>query len=58
MMSTTPDFETIRVECDGRRATLTLNRPDRLNALSNQLMAEVADAAAWFDQCLAALLLT
>ena len=49
MVSTIPDFETIRVECDGRRATLTLNRPDRLNALSNQLMAEVADAAAWFD---------
>ena len=44
-----PDFRTIAVTCDGRRATLTLNRPDRLNALSNELMAEVADAAAWFD---------
>jgi len=44
-----PEFETIRVTCDGRRATLTLDRPERLNALSNQLMAEVADAAAWFD---------
>ena len=49
MASDVPDFETIRVECDGRRAILTLDRPDRLNALSNQLMAEVADAAAWFD---------
>ena len=48
-MSTPPDFQTIKVTCDGRRGTLTLNRPDRLNALSNQLMAEVAEAASWFD---------
>ena len=48
-MSTPPEFQTIRVTCDGRRGTLTLNRPDRLNALSNELMAEVADAAVWFD---------
>ena len=48
-MADIPEYETITVACDGRRATLTLNRPDRLNALSNQLMAEVADAAAWFD---------
>ncbi|MEC8998942.1 MAG: enoyl-CoA hydratase/isomerase family protein [Actinomycetota bacterium] len=48
-MAEVPQFKTITVACDGRRAALTLNRPDRLNALSNQLMAEVADAAAWFD---------
>ena len=48
-MSTPPEVQTIRVTCDGRRGTLTLNRPDRLNALSNELMAAVADAAAWFD---------
>ena len=48
-MSTPPDFQTITVTCDGRRGTLTLNRPDRLNALSNELMAEVAEAASWFD---------
>ncbi len=34
-----PEFQTISVTCDGRRATLTLNRPNRLNALSNELMA-------------------
>jgi len=44
-----PDFKTISVTSDGRRATLTLNRPESLNALSNLLMAEVIDAATWFD---------
>ncbi|HAQ23754.1 MAG: enoyl-CoA hydratase [Acidimicrobiaceae bacterium] len=44
-----PDFKTISVASDGRRATLTLNRPKSLNALSNLLMAEVIDAATWFD---------
>ncbi|MDG2426786.1 MAG: enoyl-CoA hydratase/isomerase family protein [Acidimicrobiales bacterium] len=45
-----PEFRTIVVSCDGRRGTLILNRPNRLNALSNELMSEVADAAAWFDR--------
>lgn len=44
-----PEFATIKVACDGRQASLTLNRPERLNALSNQLMSDVTDAAIWFD---------
>ena len=45
----TPSFEHLLVTCDGRRATLTLNRPAQLNALSNQTMAEIIAAADWFD---------
>jgi enoyl-CoA hydratase/carnithine racemase len=44
-----PDFEHLLVSCDGRRGTLTLNRPEALNALSNQTMAEIIEAARWFD---------
>ena len=43
------EFEHLLVTCDGRRGTLTLNRPEALNALSNQTMAEVIAAADWFD---------
>ena len=47
-MIDTPTFEYLEVTCDGRRATLTLNRPERLNALSAAVMAEVVAAADWF----------
>ena len=48
-MADTPTFDYLEVACDGRRATLTLNRPERLNALSAAVMAEVVAAADWFD---------
>jgi len=35
---------------DGPLATLTLNRPDRLNALSRQLLRDVIQACRWFDE--------
>ncbi|RAY16895.1 enoyl-CoA hydratase/isomerase family protein [Actinomadura craniellae] len=40
------DYETIRLETDheARVATLTLNRPDRLNAFNRRMCHEVADA--------------
>jgi len=40
------DFETIRYEVDDRIATITLNRPDRLNALSPAMIRELRHAYA------------
>lgn len=42
-------YETIEVATQGRVATITLNRPDALNALNTQVMGEVVDAAEGFD---------
>lgn len=36
-----PDFETILYEVDGNLATLTLNRPDSLNGITNTMMREL-----------------
>lgn len=42
-------YETILVDRDGRVGTITLNRPQALNALNSQMMTEVTNAAADFD---------
>ena len=42
-------YETILVERDGRVGIVTLNRPQALNALNSQVMAEVTAAAAELD---------
>jgi enoyl-CoA hydratase/carnithine racemase len=42
-----PKLETIRIDVDGEIGTLTLDRPDALNAMSPELIAEFAEAAAW-----------
>ena len=39
-----PEYSDILYETDGRLAFITLNRPEKLNALSNNLRAEVMDA--------------
>ncbi len=40
------DFETIRYEVADRIATITFDRPDRLNALSPAMITELRDAYA------------
>lgn len=42
-------YEAILVDRDGRVGTITLNRPQALNALNSQVMNEVTTAAAEFD---------
>ncbi|MFQ5699520.1 MAG: enoyl-CoA hydratase/isomerase family protein [Myxococcota bacterium] len=43
------EFETIRVEVEGALGRITLARPERLNALSNATMRELAAAARELD---------
>jgi len=53
-------YETIQYSVDDPIATITLNRPDRLNALTGQMLAELqqAVAAAEADERAVAILLT
>lgn len=44
------EFTTIDVVGAGPRGALTLNRPDKLNPLSSTTLAEIAEAARWFDR--------
>src|SRR5581483_6216580 len=39
------EFTTLTLDCGGPIARLTLNRPDRLNALSPQALVELVEAA-------------
>ena len=43
-------FTTIDVAADGERGTLTLNRPEKRNPLSATTLAELIEAARWFDE--------
>lgn len=45
-----PAFETVEVAVDGATGTLWLDRPDKLNPLSTQTLAELEEAARWFDR--------
>ncbi|MBS0359948.1 MAG: enoyl-CoA hydratase/isomerase family protein [Proteobacteria bacterium] len=46
MAETASDYETITLSRQGRVGVLTLNRPDRLNAINRTMMGEVAAAVA------------
>ena len=43
------NYKTILTEVDGKVATITLNRPEVLNALNDQLMDELGEALLKFD---------
>jgi enoyl-CoA hydratase/carnithine racemase len=43
------NWSTLTATVDGRIGRLTLNQPDQLNPLGTVPLAEIADAAAWFD---------
>jgi len=47
LTSDPPELETLQLEIDGQIGTLTLNRPDALNAMSPELIGELTTAAAW-----------
>jgi 2-(1,2-epoxy-1,2-dihydrophenyl)acetyl-CoA isomerase len=47
LTSDPPELETLEIELDGEIGTLTLNRPDALNAMSPDLIGELTIAAAW-----------
>jgi len=47
LTSDPPELETLQIEIDGQVGTLTLNRPNALNALSPELIGELTTAAAW-----------
>jgi enoyl-CoA hydratase/carnithine racemase len=42
-----PELATMQIEVDGDIGTLTLNRPDSLNAMSPELIGELVLAAGW-----------
>jgi enoyl-CoA hydratase/carnithine racemase len=48
-MKDTREFQTIKVEVEDALGRLTLNRPERLNAVGATMLLELAEAARWFD---------
>ena len=45
-----PDFQFLHVSLENHIATITLNRPDKANALNLKLWKEIEDAMNWLDQ--------
>ena len=42
-----PELKTLKIESEGQIGTLTLNRPDAMNAMNPELIFELTVAAAW-----------
>jgi 2-(1,2-epoxy-1,2-dihydrophenyl)acetyl-CoA isomerase len=42
-----PELKTLRIAVDGEIGTLTLDRPDSLNAMSPEMIGELVEAFAW-----------
>ena len=42
-----PELKTLQIEVDGEIGTLTLNRPDSLNAMNPEMIGELVEAFAW-----------
>jgi 2-(1,2-epoxy-1,2-dihydrophenyl)acetyl-CoA isomerase len=42
-----PELKTLKIEVDGDLGTLTLDRPDSLNAMSPEMIGELVEAFAW-----------
>ena len=47
LSSSPPELNTLSIEIDGEIGTLTLNRPDAFNAMSPEMIGELAVAFAW-----------
>jgi enoyl-CoA hydratase/carnithine racemase len=47
MSTAPPDLQTLRIDVDGEVGTLTLERPDSLNAMSPEMIGELVIAAGW-----------
>ena len=45
-----PSFNTLTVSLDGTLGRLTLDQPERLNPIGSVALAELVEAAAWFDR--------
>ena len=48
MSSSPPQLNTLSIEIDGEIGTLTLDRPDSLNAMSPEMIGELVVASGWF----------
>ena len=42
-----PQFKTLVVKVEDRVGRVTMNRPEKLNALSRELMSEIVQLGAW-----------
>jgi 2-(1,2-epoxy-1,2-dihydrophenyl)acetyl-CoA isomerase len=45
--SAPPELATLKIELDGEIGTLTLNRPESLNAMSPEMIGELVEAFSW-----------